>query len=379
MTSIGYLHLQGVFSGRNIGEVGIVPGFNLHPVFVEPFQHVGIADLLEFAVIQCGKGNVEGILVVPDGHFRFHGHHLADGTVRCRLDQLVMDGERFEYQRDGAFGRGVQRVEAGEPVGAAEDQGSVRQHAGGPLGVLVPAGSVGFPEMDESAGGAVVTGQTVHGGNPDVALTVFLDGADIRAGETFDGLFPAALLVAENEAVGDGSQPEVSLAVFDKTVGDHHGPADGGAFVRFRYGNLLDFHRVGVHLCGRLVIAAGFQSARFFQEQFRNIGPGVLLGNVDMGDLSCFSVKARQAGSVGAYPNVLLVVFRDGHGVEDEEGMEGAELLPVPSAFCNLPFVQEKEPEVSVGVAEYSGGTDVSYADVVEQMLYRDFPGGLSL
>ena len=168
--------------------------------------------MLVRAVIQRGKGNVKGILVVPDGDQRLLGEGLFDGTARSRRHQLVVDAQALEHQRNVALGRGVQRVEGGDAVRAAEHQRAIRQYAGGPVVKLVSADAIGLEIMDETAVGPVVAAQAVEGGDPNVALAVFLDGCNVGAGSSVDG--PTVAVFTEDESVGVGAQPEITGAVF---------------------------------------------------------------------------------------------------------------------------------------------------------------------
>ena len=107
----------------------------------------------------------------------------------------------------------VERVEYGQAVGSAEDQRSVGQARGGAVGELVATDAVGREVVDELPDRAVVASQTVHRGDPDVALAVFLNGADVEAGGAGDGEGAAALVLVLDQAVGHGAEPGVAGAV----------------------------------------------------------------------------------------------------------------------------------------------------------------------
>ena len=348
-------------------EVGVVTGIDTDPVLVKAFQLVGVADLFVIAEIQGREGNVKGVVVVPDEDVRFFGENFADGPVLGGTYQLVVDGKVLEGDGNGAFGGGVQRVEAGEPVRAAEDERTVFQDARGALRVLVPSGAVGFGELDEVAGGAVVFGQAVHGGDPDVALVVFLDGTDVLAGKARHGFFLAGSLVAEDEAVGDGAQPDVSGAVLEDAGGDHDGAAHRGLVVLVHDDLLLHIHCVGVHRYGSLVKADGLQPAGFLHAEFRDIGPGAGGGDIHRPGGAGGFVVAGEGGGETAHPDISLVVLGDGQGAHGIEEALLPELFAVPGAAEDAHLVTEKEPEVSLGVAEHLVGADVAHALVGDE------------
>ena len=71
MAAVGDGDAQLVVARGNVGEIGVVAVVDAHPVLVEALQFVGVADLLEFAEIKGGEGDVEGIVVVADHYVRF--------------------------------------------------------------------------------------------------------------------------------------------------------------------------------------------------------------------------------------------------------------------------------------------------------------------
>ena len=71
MACICYAYLELVASWRQVGKICVLKGVYPYPVLVKAFQHIGIADLLEIAVVKGGEGDVEGVLVVADCNFRF--------------------------------------------------------------------------------------------------------------------------------------------------------------------------------------------------------------------------------------------------------------------------------------------------------------------
>ena len=273
MASVRDAHVQFIVSGREVGEIGVVPHVDLHPVFVETFQFVGIPDLLEFTVIQGGERDVEGVLAVSDGDLRFFAQFLVHRTVRSGFDQLVVDGEMLENKRNGPFAGSVQRIEPGDSVCAAEHQRTVRQDAGRAVVELVPADAVGTEEMNESTDRSVVLRQAVHRTDPNIPLKVLFDGTDVQAGKTFQWVGFSQRPVVQQETVGNGSDPDIAAAVLVEAVGNDDRTAHAGSLFLFRHLVRFYLHGIGVHIDGRHVEAPYKKLAGLVQDHAGHESP----------------------------------------------------------------------------------------------------------
>ena len=149
--------------------------------------------------------------------------------------------------------------------------------------------------MHEGAYGAVVPGEAVHGGHPDVALEVLLNGADVLAGRAFHGIVSAVSGRIAYEAVGHRSGPDVSGAVPHDAGGNQHRTADavGKVLVAHRQEGALQ--GVGVDGDGHPVEGGHHQPAGLAHGQARHHGPFGSVYDLNVRDAVVLLVVAPEA------------------------------------------------------------------------------------
>ena len=301
MAAVGYAYAQAVVAGRQIGKIGVVAGANLDPVLVKAFQLVGVANLFKLTVIQRGEGNPKSVLVVSDSDFRLLTEQAVYGTLVRRRYNLAVDGEQLKHQRHRPSGGRVQRIEPGDAVRAAKDQGAVRKDAGGALTELVPAYAVYGQIMDKGTHRAVILAQTGHGRNPNVALTVFFYGTDILAGRVGNGADSLAGFI-QQQAGAHGPNPDVPVAVLEHAVGDEQGMLDTGLLFFLAERQRPALQRISVYHYWKLVETGSHQLPGLLHEQVRHKGPAAVRHQRNLLIGTVLLVVTDQGRSPAAYP-----------------------------------------------------------------------------
>ena len=359
--------LEPVLPGRKVCVIGLVVVPGIDPVPVEPFHHIEIVRPLLLAVIQGGEGDAEGVLVIADEDVRSGPEFPVDGTVLRGLHQGIVDFQVLEHQRDLPLLRNVQRIEPGEPMGAAEHQRPVRKDAGGPLGELVPADAVGLEIVHEPVHGAVIFAQAVHRGHPDVALPVFLDGADVLARDTVHGNRGTGLVVVPEESVGDGPGPQVTGAVLEQGGRYQDGAAYDGLLFTFAEGKGLHFVRIGIQVQEGLSGRGDDNASGRRGNEVLDDGPYGRIRQGDGRDGGTGLVVAEQVRPRSADPDASAFVLGDGQRVHDYRRSQHLEPFPVEPGAEYLVLVREQQPQVALRVAEDLGAADVADVGIVEE------------
>ena len=141
-----------------------------------------------FAVVQCGKGDSETILIVVQADVRSVGEVLVYTFAVLWACQPVVYLQIFEEQWNFPFGTYVHRVEESQSVRTAKNQCSVGQAAGRTVVKLIAAYAVGGIVVGKFPYGAVIFAQPVLCACPYIALCIFLNARDVPAGCTLYGL-----------------------------------------------------------------------------------------------------------------------------------------------------------------------------------------------
>ena len=325
------------------------------------------------AVVERCERDAEAVLPVPDQYVWVLCEFLRYRTSFRRADKSVVDLQVFEYQRYSAFLRDIQRVEPGESVCSAEDEGTVRQQARSPVGELIAAYAVRFEIIDEFAHGPVVFPKAVHRGSPYIALPVLLQGADVQAG---DSRHPdsRSVLDGPQQSVRHGCGPDVSGPVLEQFVGYH----DRTAYARipfllreFAFGG---FHCVCVHLEQVVIEGCREQFAGFGHHEVRDESPFIVLCQRDIVHAVVPAVISEKRGSRASYPDDGPVVFGNGDRIHHVEAFLRLQGSPVETAPDCPELVRKKHPDISVRRLEYPGCPDIADIRVREQM--RNFHSG---
>ena len=361
-------HVEPVFAGGKVRIVCLVVVPGIDPVAVETLHHVVVMRPFMLAVIQGGEGDAEGVLVVPDENVRRRPKLPVDGLSFTRGHQRIVDLQVLEHQGDLPFLWDVQRVEPGESVRSAEHQRPVRKHAGGPVGELIAADAVFLEVVDEPSGGPVVLSEPVHRGHPDVALTVLLDGADVRARDTVHGNRGTGLVVVPEESVGDGPGPQVTGAVLEQGGRYQDGAAYDGLLFTFAEGKGLHFVRIGIQLQEGLSGRGDDNASGRRGNEVLDDGPYGRIRQGDGRDGGTGLVVAEQVRPRSADPDASAFVLGDGQRVHDYRRSQHLEPFPVEPGAEYLVLLREQQPQVALRVAEDLGTADVTHAGVREKI-----------
>ena len=339
----------------------------IDPVGVVAFHHVVVVRPLQAAEVQCGERDAESVLVIADDDVRIVPEFPLDGGALPGLHQDIVDLQILENQRDGPLLGHIQRVEPGEAVGAAEHERAVRQDAGGPFGELVSADAVFLEVVDEPAHGAVELAESVHRGHPDVALAVFLDRADVQAGDPVHRRGDRASLGVPEQAVRRGSRPELPGAVLEETSGAKRGMTGAGRLFFLGHGQFGDFVRERVDAHQHPVEAGDHDPALHRHFQVGDIGRFGIVPNGDVRRFPGGLVVPGQVGAHAAHPDTALPILRDGIDIRYEQIVQHLEAASFIAAPDHPVLFLEEQPQVAAGVAEHLRAAVVAHAGVRNQ------------
>ena len=263
-------------------------------------------------------------------------------------------------------------------MGAAEDERAVRQRAGGGVVELVASDAVVFREDGDVAHRAVVAAESVLGADPDVALLVLLDGADVRAGSAFDRAGAADGVVVAEQAVADGAEPDVPGAVQEEAGGVHDGVSD--VVLPFLVGGLDEAGLAGIgeHLTDQVVEGSDQHAARGHLHQGGGVGPFVAR-QLEALRAAGVLVVADQLLGIRRNPDAVQVVLGHGDGVDRVDAVHHLQLLAVVAAAEHAVFLGHDEPEFALPVAEEAGAADIADAVVRYQTVHVDLLQGLDV
>ena len=216
----------------------------IDPLAVEAVELIIIMYTLIVAVVEGCIRDGEAVLVVAQTDLTATVEHRFDGASDGWAHQLVVDPQVGKHERRVPEGVDISRIEHRDAIGTAKDQTAIGQLAGGTIHELIASQTVGLVERGDAPRLHIQTVQTLHRTDPEVALTVFLNTADVRAREPCDTCHRVRLRTVAQQTVAHGADPHIAVGILIHIRRDEHAATD--ALLHVRYLECGQLTRLGV-------------------------------------------------------------------------------------------------------------------------------------